>query len=517
VSAAALQTADAAEADNPLPRSPAGPYNPWMIACMLSIAPFMEVLDTTIANVSLSHIAGSLGAGQSESTWVLTSYLVSNSIVLPISGWLANVLGRKRFYLICVALFTVSSVLCALSTSLAMMIAARVLQGLGGGGLAPATQSMLADSFPPERRPQVFALFGFTIIVAPATGPVLGGWLTDNLSWHWIFLINLPIGLIAMTVIAIFITEPALLLRERAALLQKGLKLDYVGLLLVALGFGTLQVFLDKFELDDGFSSPFIVGLCAIFTVCLSGLAVWEWQHEQPVMNFRLLKNRNFAICCLVMFVVGFLFLSSTQLLPQLSQTLLGYDSETAGDALALGGLATICLMPIAGLVTGRLIEPRYLMAAALIEMGLALLRQSYFPPDVSFSTLAASRILLVVALPFVFIPVSAASYVGVPPRQNGEAAALINQMRNIGGSVGISFVTAMLAWRGQLHHERLAEGVNVYHGMHGMSVMQMAQIVEHQAEFVSYLDVFRIIGLISLCIWPIVLLLKSSPKRAAG
>ncbi len=513
-----MNAAAATEALNSaLPRSPAGRYNPWMIACMLSIAPFMEVLDTTIANVSLTHIAGSLGAGESESTWVLTSYLVSNSIVLPISGWLANVLGRKRFYQICIALFTLSSVLCALSTSLNMMIAARVLQGLGGGGLAPATQSMLADSFPPERRPQVFALFGFTIIVAPATGPVIGGWLTDNLSWHWIFLINLPIGLIAMTIIAIFIVEPALLERERAELMARGLRLDYVGLILVAIGFAALQVFLDKFELDDGFSSPLIVGLCATFVVSLSLLGVWEWQHPQPVMNFRLLKNRNFAICCVVMFAVGFLFLSSTQLLPQLSQSLLGYNSETSGAALALGGAATICVMPIAGLVTGRLIQPRYLMAAALIGMGLALLKQSYLPPDVNFSTLATSRILQVVVIPFIFIPVSAASYVGIPPRQNGEAAALINQMRNIGGSVGISFVTAMLAWRGQFHHERLAESVNVYRGLRGMSVMQMAQMVEHQAEFVSYLDVFRIIGLIALVIWPIVLLLKSPPRRAAG
>jgi DHA2 family multidrug resistance protein len=506
-----------AAADPALPRSPAGPYNPWMIACMLSIAPFMEVLDTTIANVSLTHIAGSLGAGESESTWVLTSYLVSNSIVLPISGWLANVLGRKRFYQICVALFTASSVLCAASTSLDMMIVARVLQGLGGGGLAPATQSMLADSFPPERRAQVFALFGFTIIVAPATGPVVGGWLTDNLSWHWIFLINLPIGLIAMTITAIFIAEPALLVRERAALIAQGLRLDYVGLVLVAVGFGALQIFLDKFVLDDGFASPFIVALGAVFVTALSLLAVWEWQHPQPVMNFRLLRQRNFAICCIVMFIVGFLFLSSTQLLPQLSQTLLGYNAETSGFALAMGGIATICVMPIAGIVTGRLIEPRYLMAAALIETGLALYNQSYLSPDVDFSTLATARVLQVVAIPFIFIPVSASSYVGIPPRQNGEAAALINQMRNIGGSVGISFVTAMLAWRGQLHHERLAESVTAYRGLAGMDVMQVARVVARQAEFVSYLDVFRVIGLISLCVWPLVLFLKSPQRRPAG
>jgi len=499
-----------------LPRSPAGDYNPWMIAVMLSLAPFMEVLDTTIANVSLTHIAGSLAINQSESTWVLTSYLVSNSIVLPISGWLANVIGRKRFYQICVALFTASSVLCAFSTTLDMMIVARVLQGIGGGGLAPATQSMLADSFVPEKRGQVFAMFGLTIIVAPATGPVLGGWLTDNLSWHWIFLINLPVGLVAFTLIAIFISEPALLIKERREMFARGLHMDYFGLFLVAIGFGTLQIFLDKFELDDGFSSPVILSLCAVFTVTLSTLVVWEWQHPQPVMNFRLFKIRNFTICSIVMFLMGFLFLSSTQLLPQLAQTLLGYDSETAGTSLALGGLATLLVMPIAGIVTGRLVAPRYLIAFAFIGMGLALLHASHLPPQMSFNDLSLARILQVIVIPFIFIPLSTSSYVGVDPRNNGEATALMNQMRNIGGSIGISFATTMLAWRTQFHHARLAEAITPYGSLHGMAVSQIAPIVQQQASFVSYLDIFRIIGGISLVVWPIVLFLKAPPRRVS-
>ncbi len=487
-----------------------------MVAVMISLAPFMEVLDTTIANVSLTHIAGSLGADQTESTWVLTSYLVSNSIILPISGWLAQVLGRKRFYQICVALFTISSVLCAFSTSLEMIIVARVLQGLGGGGLAPAAQSMLADSFPPEKRPQVFALFGFTIVVAPAVGPVLGGWLTDNLSWHWIFLINLPVGLIAMTLIAIFISEPAIMIKERAELLARGLNLDYVGLGLVTLGFGSLQVFLDKFEIDDGFSSLFITSLFTVSAVSLIALVFWELDHPQPVMNFRLLKVRNFAICCVLMFVFGFLFLSSTQLLPQLAQTLLGYDSETAGFSLAAGGIAAILIMPFAGIVTGRLIQPRYLLACALIEMGLAFLYAAHLPPDVSFATLSWARVAQVLPVPFVFIPVSAASYIGIPARNFGEAAALINQVRNIGGSIGISFVTSMLAWRTQFHHARLAETVSPYGSLHGISVAKIGQLLQSQASFISYLDVFQIIGIIALVIWPIVLFLTSPPRRPA-
>jgi DHA2 family multidrug resistance protein len=499
-----------------LPRSPAGDYNPWFIAGIVSIAPFMEVLDTTIANVALTHVAGSLAASQEESTWVLTSYLVANGIVLPISGWLTQVIGRKRFYQICVALFTISSVMCAFSTSLTMMVIARCFQGLGGGGLAPVTQSMLADAFPPEKRAQAFALFGFTVIAAPATGPIIGGWLTDNLSWHWIFLINLPIGLIAFTLIAIFVSEPLIMRQERKFFLKDGLQLDYFGLSLVAVGFGLLQVFLDKFNEDDGFSSPFICTVFAIAAVCLVVLAVWEWEHPRPVMNFRLFKIRNFSIAVVVMFVVGFILISSTQLQPQLMQSLLGYNSETAGFALALGGMATIGFMPVAGIVTGRFARPKFLIIPALILVGFSLLLQADVAPDVTFGQLSFDRVLQVIALPFLFIPVSSAGYVGVPAKNFGEAAALLNQIRNLGGSVGISFVTANLAWRTQFHHARLVESITPYANLHGMTAAAIAPLVQNQAAFMSYLDMFRIVGLMALCVWPIALFLNPPPQRAA-
>jgi DHA2 family multidrug resistance protein len=493
-----------------LPRSPAGRYNPWMVAGMLSLAPFMELLDTTIANVSLTHIAGSLGASRTESTWVLTSYLVSNSIILPISAWLSQVLGRKRFYQICVALFTASSVLCAASTSLDMIIIARVLQGIGGGGLGPVTQGMLADSFPPQKRGQVFALFGFTVIVAPVIGPLIGGWLTDNLSWHWIFLINLPIGLVAFTLIAIFVSEPPLLVQERAQLLARGLRLDYFGLALVAVGFGSLQIFLDKFEIDDGFASPFICALAALCVVSLCTLFVWEWDHPQPVMNLRLLKLGNFRVACIITFFLGFVLLSSTQLLPQLSQTLLGYDSETSGMLLAVGGIATIFMLPVAGFITGRIVPARWVLCGAFLVLGIALYLQALLPPDVSFFWLSLARVSQVTVLPFVFIPVNAAGYVGMPGRSNGEAAALINQIRNIGGSIGISYVTAELEWRTQFHHARLAEAISPYTSLHGMAISQIAPIVQQQAAFMSYLDLFRITGIIALCVAPINLFLRA-------
>lgn len=499
-----------------LPRSPAGPYNPWMVAVMIALAPLMEVLDTTIANVSLPHIAGSLGISQSESTWVLTSYLVSNSIILPISGWLANVLGRKRFFQICTVLFIISSVLCATSTSIDMLVVARVLQGLGGGGLAPVAQAMMADSFVPEKRPQVFALFGFTVIVAPATGPVLGGWLTDAFSWHWIFLINLPIGLIALTLTSIFVSEPKILREERKALLSGGFTLDYVGLALVALGFAALQMFLDKFEVDDGFSSTFIISSFAVAVVCLSFLALWEWQHPHPVMNFRLLFTRNFAICAFVSFMISFCFLSSTQLLPQMAQTVLGYTSQTSGLSLALGGVVTLTFMPIAAFVTGRYIQPRYLMAGGLIQMGVALISDSHFSPYMSFDQLTWARVLQVFAMPFIFVPMGASSFVGVNPKLFGDAAALSNQMRNIGGSMGISFATNMLTMRDQFHHARLSEAINPYAPLPAnMSLAQFDQAVQFQARFISYLDVFHILGILALVVWPIALFLRPPPHRA--
>jgi MFS transporter, DHA2 family, multidrug resistance protein len=491
--------------------------NPWLIALTVMLPTFMEVLDTTIANVSLTHIAGSLAASQDESTWILTSYLVSNSIILPISGWLADVIGRKRFYQLCVVLFTLSSVLCAASTTLNMMIFARILQGLGGGGLAPITQSMLADSFPPSKRPQAFALFGLTVIAAPATGPIIGGWLTDHLSWHWVFLINLPVGLMAATLIGVFVAEPAVLIEERRARLGAGIRFDYFGLALVAVGFGCLQIFLDKFQQDDGFSSSFIVTLAAIAFVALSTLAVWEWQHPEPVMNVRLFRYRNFAISNVVMFLIGFTLLSSTQLLPQMSETLLGYDSETAGLALAIGAIATIGLMPVAGFVTGRLIPAKYLLMAGFAETGLALLLLTRIAPDVDFDTLAVARLLQVVALPFLFIPISALSYVGVPPELNGQASALSNQVRNVGGSVGISFVTTMLAWRTQFHHARLAASISPYGSLHHQPLSVIAGIVQTQSAFLAYLDLFHILGVIVFLVFPVLFFVGEAPRDSAA
>jgi MFS transporter, DHA2 family, multidrug resistance protein len=503
--------------DPALPRSAAGDRNPWLIAVVVSIATFMEVLDTTIANVALRHIAGSLAADQDESTWILTSYLVSNAVVLPVSGWLANVLGRKRFYMLCVGLFTASSLLCAMSTSLSMMLVARVLQGIGGGGMAPTEQSMFADTFPPEKRAQAFALYGLTVVSAPAIGPVLGGWLTDNMSWHWVFLINLPVGLLSLTLVGLLVVEPDLLKQERRALLAKGLNIDVLGLILVFVGFGTLQILLDRYEIDDGFSSGFISTLGVVSAVSLVTLVIWELFHPQPVMNVRLLGYRSFGICCGLMFLVGFLLISTTQLLPQLAQSLLGYDATTAGLTLAVGGIASLLLMPVAGLVTGRLIQPKWLVLMAVLGTGWSLLAASNLDLDISFWSVSAARVSQVVWLPFLFIPISAVSYVGLPPSRSNEASALFNLMRNLGGSVGVSFVTTMLQERTQFHHARLAEHITAYNGF-GWSVplAPIDALVQVQATIMSYLDIFWVLGILALVVSPVILLLPRVSKGAA-
>jgi len=500
-----------------LPRSAAGDRNPWLVGVVISIATFMQVLDTTIVNVALRDVTGSLAVSYDESTWILTSYLIANAIVLPISGWLATVIGRKRFYMGCVAVFTAASVACALSTSLTSMVIARMVQGAGGGGMGPTEQAMFADTFPVRQRAQAFALYGLTVISAPAIGPVLGGWITDNLSWHWVFLINLPIGLMSLLLVNTFVVEPKALQEDRRKLLHGGLRIDYVGFALVVLGFGTLQVALDRFDVDDGFGSTFILGLSLVAGIALVTLVAWELIVVQPLINLRLFaQSRAFAISCALMFLVGLLLISTTQLLPQLTQVLMGYSAYQAGLTLGIGAIATIVMMPLAGIVTGRLIQPKWLIAAALIGSGWGIWRSSGLDLDVALWNISEARMLQVLWLPFLFIPITAVSYFGVPADQNNQASALINLTRNLGGSFGISGVQTLLSWRTQFHHARLAESVTPYNGYgFGHSLTAIAHAVQTQAQLMSYLDIFWLLGLVALCIWPLALFLPRMPKGA--
>ena len=413
-------------------------FNPWLIAVVVAMAAFMEVLDTSIANVALPYMAGNLGASNDQSTWVLTSYLVSNAIVLPISGWLAGTIGRKRFFMICLFIFTVSSLLCGIAPSLGLLLFFRVLQGAGGGGLQPMAQAILADTFPPEQRGLAFALYGITAVTAPTIGPTLGGWITFNYSWRWIFFINLPVGILTLLLVLRFVEDPPYLARIKAA----GVKLDYIGISLLALGVGALQVLLDKGQEDDWFGSRFITTLAVTAVICLVSLVIWEWFQKAPVVDVRLFKNFNFASSNLMMFMLGIMLFSSLVLMPLFLQTLLGYTAQVAGLAISAGGLCLLIEMPIMGSLTTK-VHARWLIAFGWLCLALAMFYSTKrIDLQIAFNTALWLRVAQVFGMGFLFVPISLVAYVGIAPEKNNAVAGIINFMRNIGSSVGTSLVT---------------------------------------------------------------------------
>lgn len=433
-------------------------YNPWLIAVVVALAAFMEVLDTSIANVALPYMAGSLAASNDQSTWVLTSYLVSNAIILPISGWLAATFGRKRFFMSCLAIFTVSSLLCGLAPSLGLLLLFRILQGFGGGGLQPMAQAILADTFPPHQRGLAFALYGITAIMAPTIGPTLGGWITFNYSWRWIFFINLPVGILTWLLVRRFVEDPPYLSRLKRA----GVKLDFIGIALLTLGVGALQILLDRGQEDDWFGSSFIVTLTVVAAVCLIALVIWEWFYKTPIIDVRMFRNFNFASSSLMMFTLGILLFSSLVLMPQFLQTLLGYTSELAGFALSAGGLVLLLEMPIVGQLTTKF-QGRRLMALGWLILAISMYYSTQrIDLSVSFSSVVWLRITQVIGLGFLFVPINLVSYVGIAPEKNNSVAGIINFMRNMGSSVGTSLVTTLIARRAQFHQLRLVENARI-------------------------------------------------------
>jgi len=505
-----------------LERSAAGGHNPWLVAVIVSMATFMEVLDTSIANVSLTHIAGTMAASQEESTWVLTSYLVSNAIVLPISGWLARVVGRKRFYMSCVALFGFSSFLCGIAPSLSWLIVFRVLQGIGGGGLAPSEQSILADSFAPAQRGQAFALYGIAVVVAPTLGPTLGGWITDTYSWRWIFLINVPVCLLSLFLSWRILVDPPAVENDRKEALRGGIKVDFLGFILVAAGLGCLQVVLDKGQEDDWFSSNFILIFALVSGISLVALIVWETFQDDPIVDLSLMKNRNFSAAMAVMFVTGFILISTTQVLPQFLQAIMGYDATKAGLALTAGGVVTLAMMPVSGALI-RWVQPKYMISFGLAVEAAACLYLRGFDAQISFWHAAVGRMFQGAGLPFLFVPITTVAYVGIPAGKSNSASALVNTMRNLGGSFGISFATTILARRGQFHHARLAETVTALtpaYEMRGPSVSLRAliPIVQRQSQMLSYIDIFNLLAVIAAAAIPTTFLLRRlNPKEAQG
>ncbi|HET9790965.1 MAG TPA: DHA2 family efflux MFS transporter permease subunit [Candidatus Angelobacter sp.] len=510
-------------------------YNPWLIAVVVALGAFMEVLDTSIANVALPYMAGSLAASNDQSTWVLTSYLVSNAIVLPISGWLAGAIGRKRFFMSCLGVFTISSLLCGLAPSLGLLLLFRVLQGAGGGGLQPMAQAILADTFPPQQRGLAFALYGITAVMAPTIGPTLGGWITFNYSWRWIFFINIPVGLITWLLVRRFVEDPPYLQRLKGA----GVKLDYIGIGFLVVGIGALQILLDKGQEDDWFGSQFITTLAIIAAVCLVSLVIWEWFQKTPIIDVHMFKSFNFSSASLMMFVLGILLFSSLVLMPQFLQTLLGYTSELAGLALSAGGLVLLFEMPVVGQLTTK-IQARRLIAFGWLALSLAMLYSTWrIDLQISFKAATWLRIAQVVGLGFLFVPINLVSYVGVAPEKNNSVAGIINFMRNMGSSVGTSIVTTLIARRSQFHQLRLVEKaridnpnfanlangltqhyVNTGMGRHEASATAYASIyrsLQAQSASLAYIDTFMVLCVFSAVMFFMAFLLKKNDPGAGG
>ncbi len=508
-------------------------HNPWAVAITVTLATFMEVLDTSIANVALPHMAGSLGASQEEATWVLTSYLVASAIILPISGWLSNRIGRKRFYMSCVAMFTVCSLLCGIAQTLPLLIAARILQGLGGGGLATSEQAILADTFPIEKRGQAFALYGMAVVVAPAIGPTLGGWITDNFNWHWIFFINLPVGILSLYLSNRMVEDPPFLKARKEA--SKHLKVDFMGLGLVALGVGFLEFTLDKGQEKDWFGDP-MIRLTAILAVCLLiFFAVWEWNHPDPIVDLKLLKNRNFGTAVFLQLILGMVLFGSTVLIPQYLQVLLGYTAERAGMVLSPAGFMMMAMMFVAGKTVGKM-DPRLMVCLAYIGTAVGVYNLTQLDLTTSFAHVTVLRMLQVIALPFIFIPISTLNYVGVPATKTNQISSLSNFARNLGGSAGTALLTTYIARSTQVHQAALAANVvpgSVQYSLFmdrikrvfmqgGMPSAQASQaavgeayrMMVRQASMLSYKNAFAILAFAVVLLSPLPFLMRLPPKR---
>src|ERR1700761_4002502 len=504
-------------------------HNPWLIALTVTLATFMEVLDTSIANVALPHIAGSLGGSQEEATWVLTSYLVASAIVLPISGWLANRFGRKRFYMTCVAMFTICSFFCGLAHSLPVLIFARVLQGLGGGGLATSEQAILADTFPVEKRGQAFALYGMAVVVAPAIGPTIGGYITDNLDWHWIFFINIPVGIISLFLSNRMVEDPPYLKERR---LRSG-PIDAMGLGLVAVGVGCLEYVFDRGQEKDWFGDPSITTFAIIAAILLVIFVFWEWNHEDPVVDLKLLRNRNFGTAIFLQFVLGMVLFGSTVLIPQFLQVLMGYTAQRSGMALSPAGFLMMLMMPIAGRLIGKM-DARMLVSIGYTITALGLYNLTRLDLETSFSSIVLWRMFQVSGLAFVFIPISTLNYVGVPFNKNNQISSFSNFARNLGGSVGTAMLTTFLQRTQQTHQSTL--GANIVAGSMRysefldstkQSLMRLGQssdqasqsgvghayqILLQQASMLSYMNAFWWLSVIIACLIPLPFIMRKPP-----
>jgi DHA2 family multidrug resistance protein len=518
--------------------------NPWIVAMTVTLATFMEVLDSSIANVALPHIAGGLGSTQDEATWVLTAYLVANAIILPAGAYMTTFIGRKKFYMICVALFGISSALCGFAPSLPILIFCRVLQGIGGGGLAPSEQAILADTFPPEKRGQAFAMYGLAVVCAPAIGPTLGGYITDRFDWRWIFFLNIPICLLSLFLTSRIVEDPPWVEKQVKESQKGGIKLDLLGFGLLGLTFGSLEFILDKGQEDDWFSSKLITFFIVTCIVAFFTMIYWELRQlrigHRPIINLTLFKRRNFAISFILMFVLGFSLYGTTVLIPQFVQTLLGYTAELAGLVLSPAGLMMMAMMPVVGFLSSK-VDPRKLIAYGFTSLTLALILMHTMDLQISYGRLVFLRIFQSSGLAFLFIPINMIAYIGVKQTESNDVSGLTNLARNIGGSCGTAFVATMLIRRTATHETNMVRNLTTGNvafmnqvaklkGMFGghssgnpmtgtgshTAQAYLYNELHRQAGMLAYLDIIQYLAVFCACMLPLLFFIPRPPKHAS-
>lgn len=513
--------------------------NKWLVAVTVALATFMEVMDDTSVSVALAQIGGNLSAGQDEVTWVVTSQLVAKAVVLPLSGWLATVVGRMRLFATCLVLYGVTSFFCGISPSIEVLVIVRILQGMAGGVLSPMAQAILVDAFPAKQRGLAFAAYGIAVVVAPVIGPTLGGWIVDNYSWNWVFFINVPVAAMTAFLVTTLVADPPEFMAERAARFKNGLSIDYVGLGLLAVGLGALQLVLSEGQDEDWFDSAYITLLAVLAFVSLGVGVLWEFLSDDPIIELRLIKDRTFAAALVVMFAVGVTLFGSSTVLPLFMQTLLGYTPTLAGLALSPGGIASLLMMPVVGILVSK-VQARWLILAGLVITAFAFWRFAHvINPQIAFSTIAWVRMIQTAAIGFFFIPVNTAAYATIPKSKNTQASTIISIALNLGGSFGIAAATTLLARRAQFHQARITENLTVFdsayqaaarnlsgvfgaQGMDAAAANTAAQTalygnVVRQAGVLAYVDIFYVLAIACVCTLPLVLLMRPNKPGAGG
>ncbi len=497
--------------------------NKWIVALTVMLPTLIEIIDTSVVNVSLDHIRGSLSAGIDESTWTITSYLVSNAIIIPMTGWLSRLFGRKRYLIFSISMFTLSSLLCGSAWNLQSLVVFRILQGIGGGALQPISQSILLETFPRRQHGMAMAIFGVGIMFGPIIGPLLGGWITDNWSWHWIFFINIPIGIVSILMSLFFIVDPPYMKRMK-------MKIDYWGLALLAVGLGCLQIVLDKGEREDWFSSELITWLAVISALTLALFVIVEFFAEHPIVNLKTFRNLTFTTGCLVMFFAFFNLFGSIVLLPIYLQTLMGYTAALAGMVLGPGGFATLVAMPIAGKLVNK-VNPKGLLAFGIIVAAYSTHLMSRFNLLADFATVIWPRVVLGVGMGFLFIPLTTLTMAEIRKEDMGNAAAIYNLLRNLGGSFGVAFVTTILARREQFHQNHLVAHVNPFDTAYQMAANGASRLLEYkgfspgtadqgtlgviygrllrEAAMISFNDAFYLLSILMILVLPLVLFMR--------